>query len=214
MERFHFSLRTSALALAIAIGSSQFSAAHAESLSPDSMVKQLFTDVLQTVKSDKSLRTPGNSKLAGVVDTRIMPNIDFGRMMAAVVGPAWRQATPEQQKRLQEEFKALLLGTYGDALAQMEDKVLVVKPFKGAADDKEVLVRTEMRGGTDVIQMDYRLEKAADSPTGWKIYNLNIMGVWLVETYRSQFAQEISSKGLDGLIATLVDHNKSRGKKA
>ena len=216
MGRKHFTLckLTLALGTALVIASALPFSAHAEPLSPDGMVRQLFSEVLQSVKTDKSLRAPGNGKLATLVESRIMPNVDFGRMMAAVVGPAWRQATPEQQKRLQDEFKTLLLGTYGDALAQMDDKVLLVKPLKGSPDDKEVLVRTEMRGGADTIQMDYRLEKAADAASGWKIYNLNIMGIWLVETYRSQFAQEISSKGLEGLIASLSDHNKSRSKKA
>ena len=131
-------------------------------------------------------------------------------MTASAVGPAWRQATPEQQKRLQDEFKTLLVRTYSGALEQVNDQVITVKPLRAEATDNEVVVRSEVRGRGDPIQLDYRMEK---TPTGWKIYNLNVLGVWLVETYRSQFAQEINAKGVDGLIATLAERNRSNAAK-
>lgn len=121
--------------------------------------------------------------------------------------------TPEQQNRLQEEFKILLVRTYAGALSQIGDVSIAVKPVRAAADDRELLVRSEVKGRGEPIQLDYRLEKTADEGGSWKIYNLNIMGVWLVETYRSQFVQEINAKGVDGLIATLADRNKSNAKK-
>ena len=130
-------------------------------------------------------------------------------MTAAAVGPAWRQATPEQQKRLQEEFKILLVRTYAGALAQVNDQTILVKPLRAAAEDKDVLVRTEIVGRGDPIQLDYRLEKTPGDGAGWKIYNLNVLGVWLVETYRGQFAQEINAKGIGGLIETLAARNKT-----
>ncbi len=164
---------------------------------------------METIKSDKALAGDIN-KIVTLVDAKIMPNLNFARMTASAVGPAWRQATPEQQKRLQDEFKTLLVRTYSGALAQVSDQSIVVKPVRMAADDKEVVVRTEIRGRGDPIQLDYRLEKAADS---WKIYNLNVMGVWLVDTYRSQFAQEINANGLDGLATTLAQRNKSNAAK-
>ena len=116
-------------------------------------------------------------------------------MTAAAVGPAWRQATPEQQKRLQDEFKILLVRTYSGALAQVNDQIVSIKPQRSAPTDTDVVVRTEVRGRGDPIQLDYRLEKTPGQGAGWKIYNLNVLGVWLVETYRSQFAQQISDKG-------------------
>jgi phospholipid transport system substrate-binding protein len=131
-------------------------------------------------------------------------------MTASAVGPAWRQATPEQQKRLQEEFKTLLVRTYAGALEQVNDQVITVKPLRSTPADTEIVVRSEVRGRGDPIQLDYRMEK---TPTGWKIYNLNVLGVWLVETYRSQFAQEINAKGVDGLIATLSERNRSNAAK-
>jgi phospholipid transport system substrate-binding protein len=125
------------------------------------------------------------------------------------VGPGWRQASTEQQKRLQDEFKTLLVRTYAGALAQVNDQTIIVKPLRAAPEDKDVLVRTEVRGRGDPIQLDYRLEKTPGVGAGWKIYNLNVLGVWLVETYRSQFAQEINAKGIDGLISTLAARNKA-----
>lgn len=182
---------------------------HAAAEAPEVLITRVATDVLETIKSDKALAGDIN-KIVTLVDAKIMPNLNFARMTASAVGPAWRQATPEQQKRLQDEFKTLLVRTYSGALAQVSDQSIVVKPVRMAADDKEVVVRTEIRGRGDPIQLDYRLEKAADS---WKIYNLNVMGVWLVDTYRSQFAQEINANGLDGLATTLAQRNKSNAAK-
>jgi len=102
--------------------------------------------------------------------------------------------------------------TYAGALDQVSDQVVSVRPFRGSLDDKEVLVRTEVRGSGDPVQLDYRLEKTAGDGAGWKIYNINVLGVWLVDTYRTQFSQQINSKGIDGLIAALAARNKSNGK--
>ena len=135
-----------------------------------------------------------------------MPHVNFTRMTASAVGRNWRQATPEQQKRLQDEFKTLLVRTYSGALSQVKDQTVSVKPLRASPADTEVQVRTEIIGRGDPIQLDYRMEK---TPSGWKIYDLNVLGIWLVETYRTQFSQEISAKGVDGLIATLAQRNKS-----
>lgn len=179
---------------------------------PDVLVKRLSTEVLDTIKADSSIKAGDVNKIMGLVDTKIMPNVNFQRMTASAVGPAWRQATPEQQKRLQDEFKALLVRTYAGALDQVSDQTVTIKPFRGSAEDKEVLVRTEIRGRGDPVQLDYRLEKTPGQGYGWKVYNFNVMGVWLVDTYRTQFAQEINSKGIDGLIAALAARNKANAK--
>jgi len=173
---------------------------------PDALIKRVSTDVLDSIKADKSVQAGDMSKVISLVDSKIMPNVNFTRMTASAVGRNWRQATPEQKSRLQEEFKTLLIRTYSGALTQVRDQSLSVKPLRAEPADTEVVVRTEVLGRGDPIQLDYRMEKTA---TGWKIYDLNVLGVWLVETYRTQFAQEISAKGVDGLIASLAQRNKS-----
>ena len=180
---------------------------------PDALIKRLSTDVLDSIKADKNIQNGDVSRIVALVDQKILPNVNFQRMTASAVGPAWRQATPAQQKRLQEEFKTLLVRTYAGALAQVSDQTIQVKPLRAAPEDKEVVVRTEVRGRGDPIQLDYRLEKTPGQGSGWQIFNLNVLGVWLVETYRSQFGPEINAKGLDGLITTLTERNKNNARK-
>jgi phospholipid transport system substrate-binding protein len=180
--------------------------AQAADEAPDAMMKRLSDEVLAIIRGDKALQSGDIGRIMQVVDTKIMPNVNFQRMTASAVGPAWRQATPEQRQRLQDEFKLLLVRTYAGALSQISDEAVVVKPLRAAPTDTDVIVRSEIRGRGEPIQLDYRLEKTAG---GWKIYNLNVLGVWLVETYRSQFAQEINAKGVDGLIASLAERNRA-----
>ena len=182
---------------------------HAAEEAPDAWIKRLSTDVLDTIKNDKSLQSGNLPKVIALVDSKIMPNVDFQRMTASAAGPAWRKATPEQQKSLQEEFKILLVRTYAGALSQVSDQEVFLKPLRASPDDKEVVVRTEIRGRGDPVQLDYRVQKTPGQGAGWKIFDLNVMGVWLVETYRGQFAQEINAKGIDGLIETLAARNKA-----
>ena len=201
-------LRRQCLAL-MAVGLVFFSwSAHAAEEAPDAFIKRLSTEVLEVVKNDPAIKNGDVQRIGAVVDTRVMPHLNFQRMTASAVGPGWRQATPEQRQRLQEEFKQLLVRTYSGALTQIKDQTIQVKPMRSAEADTEVLVRTEIRGGPEPIQLDYRLEKTPGQGAGWKIYNLNVLGVWLVDTYRSQFAQEVNAKGIDGLIATLSERNK------
>ena len=184
--------------------------AYAQEEAPDALIKRLSVDVLDKIKADKTVQAGDMTKVMALVDSQIMPNVNFTRMTASAVGRSWRQATPDQQKKLQEEFKSLLIRTYSGALSQVKDQNINVKPLRAAAADTEVVVRTEVLGRGDPVQLDYRLEKVG---TGWKIYDLNVLGVWLVETYRTQFAQEINAKGIDGLIASLAERNKSNNAK-
>jgi phospholipid transport system substrate-binding protein len=186
--------------------------AYAAPEAPDVFIKRLTNELLDIVKADKTILSGDVTKIGVLVDQRVMPHVNFQRMTSSAVGPGWRQATPEQQKRLQEEFKALLVRTYAGAVSQINNQTIVVKPLRAAPDDAEVVVRTEVHGRGDPLQLDYRVEKSADAPSGWRIYNLNVMGVWLVENYRSQFAQEINAKGVDGLIASLVERNKANAR--
>jgi phospholipid transport system substrate-binding protein len=177
----------------------------------DAMILKLSTEVLDSIKADPAIRNGDRARLMALVDSKIMPNVNFPRMTASSVGPGWRQATPEQRKRLQEEYKILLVRTYAGALQQVDDMAVTVKPMRAAPEDKEVVVRTEVRGksAAEPVQLDYRLEKTPGEGRGWRIYDLNVMGVWLVQTYRSQFAQEVNARGIDGLISSLVDRNKA-----
>jgi phospholipid transport system substrate-binding protein len=185
---------------------------HAADEAPDALIQRLSTDVLETIRADNSIKAGDIGKIMTLVDAKIMPNVNFQRMTAAAVGPAWRQATPEQRQRLQEEFKTLLVRTYAGALDQVSNQTVTVRPLRSAPDDKEVLVRTEIRGRGDPVQLDYRLEKTPGEGAGWKIFNINVLGVWLVETYRTQFAQQINNNGIDGLSAALTARNKSNSR--
>ncbi|MEO8807197.1 MAG: ABC transporter substrate-binding protein [Burkholderiaceae bacterium] len=171
---------------------------------PDALIKEVSTDVLDSVRNDKSIKDGDVQKVISLVDVKVMPHVNFQRMTASAVGRYWRQATPEQQKKLQDEFKVLLVRTYSGALAQVRDQTVQLKPMRSSPADKEVVVRTEIRGRGDPIQLDYRLEQAAG---GWKIYDVNVMGIWLVENYRNTFSQEIGANGIDGLIAKLAERN-------
>ncbi len=181
----------------------------AADMAADAFVKQLSDEVVETIKGDKSFQAGNMTKLNALVDAKVMPHVNFRRITASAVGPGWTKATPEQQKQLQEEFKVLLLRTYAGALSQITDQTITVKPLRASPEDAEIVVRTEVRGKGEPIQLDYRLEKTTGVGSGWKIYNLNVMGVWLMETFRSQFSQEINAKGVDGLIATLKARNQA-----
>jgi len=194
-----------ALLMTVAAGASSLPA-FAQDEAPDAMVKRLSSEVLATIKADPAIQAGDVNRIVALVDSKIMPNVNFSRMTSSAVGRYWRQATPEQQKKLQDEFKTLLVRTYAGALGEVRDQTLSFRPMRSKPEDTEVVVRSEVRGKGDPIQLDYRLEK---TPGGWKIYDLNVLGVWLVETYRTQFAQEIGSKGIDGLIASLAQRNKS-----
>ena len=197
------------VALACGVAAAVAQPALAADEAADALIKRLSTDVLASIKADSAIKSGDTSRIIALVDSKIMPNVNFQRMTASAVGPAWRQATPEQQKRLQDEFKTLLVRTYAGALSEVNEQVITVRPLRAAADDKEVVVRTEVKGNGEAIQLDYRLEKTPGQGAGWKIFNLNVLGIWLVETYRSQFSQEINAKGLDGLITALAERNKA-----
>jgi phospholipid transport system substrate-binding protein len=210
MSRFLSRRTFTSVVLGAACAFGVLGVAHAADEAADVFIKRVSSDILDAIKADKTIHSGDVNKIVVLVDQRVMPQVNFLRMTASAVGPGWRQATPEQQKRLQEEFKVLLVRTYSGALSQVSDQTISVKPLRAAADDKEVLVRTEVRGKGDPIQLDYRVEKTADG--SWKVYNMNVMGIWLVENYKTQFAQEINAKGVDGLIASLAERNKSNAR--
>nr|WP_243457654.1 ABC transporter substrate-binding protein [Ottowia testudinis] len=181
--------------------------AHAQEEAPNAMIGRLTGEVLDTIKSDKALQGGDINRIMSVVDAKIMPNVNFTRMTAAATGPAWRQATAQQRQRLQQEFKTLLVHTYAGALRQVKNQTVDVLPLRAGAADKELVVRTLIRGQGDPVQVDYRMEKTPGQAPGWKIYDLNVVGVWLVDNYRPQFAQQINAGGVDALIKSLSERN-------
>ena len=179
--------------------------AAAEAVAPDALIKKVSGEVIEAVKADKAIQSGDVKPIMALVDAKILPHVNFQRMTASAVGRYWRQATPEQKTRLQDEFKLLLVRTYSGALTQVKDQVVEMKPMRSRPEDTEVIVRSEVKGKGEPIQLDYRMEKAGDT---WRIYDVNVLGVWLVENYRASFAQEIGASGIDGLITKLAQKNK------
>ena len=197
---------TTTTALMVLVAPAAVAAEAAAEQAPDAFIKAITDEVFAAVKSDKGIQQGDLRKVQALVDSKIMPNVNLQRMTASAVGRNWRQATPEQQKRLQEEFKSLLIYTYAGAAAQIKDQVIEYKPMRSRPDDTEVVVRTLVRNKGETIQLDYRLEKSDSG--AWKIYDVNVLGAWLVQTYQSSFAQEVTASGIDGLIGKLVERNK------
>ena len=172
---------------------------------PDALIKMVVSDVMSSVKSDPDIQKGNIPKIVDLVEKKIVPYTDMRRTTEMAMGPNWKKATPEQQNQLVLEFKNLLIRTYSGALSQLRDQTVQFKALRAAPDDKEVVVKTVVLGRGDPVPLDYRLEK---TDKGWKVYDMNIMGVWLVEAYRNQFSNQISQNGIDGLVKFLQDRNK------
>jgi len=199
-------------AAAVALSTSVLVApARAAIEAPDALVKRVSTDVIDSVKADKDIQSGNTRKIMDLVNTKILPYVDSEKMTAQAAGRFWRQATPEQQKQLAEEFRTLLVYTYAGALSQIKNETIEFKPFRADPADTEVEVKSQVnltRG--EPITLNYRLAKG---PQGWKIFDLNVLGAWLVETYKSTFASEIGKGGIDGLIKKLHDRNEQLANK-
>ena len=185
--------------------STVFAQAPDQTTPPDVLIKMVVTDVMTTVKSDPDIQKGNIPKIVDLVEKKIVPYTDMRRTTEMAMGPNWKKATPEQQAQLTSEFKNLLIRTYSGALSQLRDQTVQFKALRAAPDDKEVVVKTVVLGRGDPVPLDYRLEKTAN---GWKVYDMNIMGVWLVEAYRNQFSNQISQNGIEGLVKFLQDRNK------
>jgi phospholipid transport system substrate-binding protein len=173
---------------------------------PDVLIKRVSEEVLAIAKTDKQVQSGNQDRIMEVVRAKVLPHVNFQRMTQLTAGRYWREASPEQQQALTNEFKSLLIYTYAGAVAQIRNQTLEFKPMRAAPDDTEVEVRTaviQSRG--EPIQLNYRLEKG---PNGWKIIDVNILGAWLVQTYRNSFAAEIQKGGIDGLIKALAERNR------
>ncbi|HZF80850.1 MAG TPA: ABC transporter substrate-binding protein [Rubrivivax sp.] len=169
-------------------------------------MKQISTDVIEAAKADKGVQSGDLSRVQALVDSKVMPSVNFEVATRSAVGPQWRTATPEQRSKLQAEFKTMLLRLYAGALAQVKDQTVEITKTQPVQGSTQTIVQSEVRGKGEPIKLDYRLDKAGDA---WKIIDVNVGGIWLVQNYRSQFANEITKGGLDGLINTMVERNKA-----
>jgi phospholipid transport system substrate-binding protein len=173
---------------------------------PDQLIRRISEDVINIAREDEAVLRGNQQRILALVRQHVLPHVDFERMTSLAAGRYWPKATPQQQDRLTEEFRDLLVHVYSGAIGQVKNKQLVVKPLKANPRSDEVIVRSEViqKSGAEPIELDYRL---ANGPTGWKIYDVSVLGVWLVQSYRGTFASEISRRGIDGLIKTLDAKN-------
>jgi phospholipid transport system substrate-binding protein len=180
--------------------------AHGQEVRPDVLVKNVTEEVLAEIRKDKALQAGNAAKVGALVEAKIVPHFDFRRITQTAVGRGWRSATPEQRERLTEEFKTLLVRTYSGALAGYRDQVIEFKPLRASAADTEVTVKSLIRqAGAPPIAIEYDVAKA---DAQWKVYDVRIDGISLVATYRSAFAEEVSNRGVDGLISLLARKNR------
>ncbi len=197
---------TKFLAIALSVSALTFASTASAQEAPDALVKRISDDVINTAKSDKEIQAGNINRIVALVEEKILPYVDSERMTALAAGRYWRQATPEQQKQLMTEFRSLLIYTYSGALSQIRDQKIEYKPLRADPADTEVEVRSQViQSRGEPIQLSYRLEKLS---SGWKMYDVNVMGAWLVEAYKGTFNSEITKGGIDGLIKSLSDKNK------
>ena len=187
------------------VSSAIFAQTPDQATAPDALIKMVVTDVMTSVKADPDIQKGNIPKIVDLVEKKIVPYTDMRRTTEMAMGPNWKKASPEQQAQLVTEFKNLLIRIYSGALSQLRDQTVQFKALRAAPDDKEVIVKTVVIGRGDPVPLDYRLEKTAN---GWKVYDMNIMGVWLVEAYRNQFTNQISQNGVEGLVKFLQERNK------
>ncbi len=175
---------------------------------PDELVRAVTNEVLEIVRADKAIQAGDTERVIELVDAKVLPHFDFRRMTMLAVGRDWRNATPEQQDRLTDAFRTLLVRTYSNALTQYRDQTIDFRPLRMAAGETRVQVRTEVRQpGGQPVGVDYMLEQKADG--SWKVFDVIVAGVSLVTNYRSSFAEEVRVGGVDGLIRSLEDKNRS-----
>jgi len=182
--------------------------AQAPDMAPDALEKKVTDEVLTIIRSDKEIQAGNTRKVLDLVEAKVLPHFDFAHMTRLAVGTAWRQATSAQQQSLTNEFRSLLVNTYTTAFTQYRDQNIEYRALKVQPADKEVVVRSVIKqsGGGDPIDVNYSMEK---TDKGWKVYDVVIGGISLVQNYRSSFNSEIQKGGIDGLIATLANKNKT-----
>jgi phospholipid transport system substrate-binding protein len=177
----------------------------AQELGPEELVKKLTSDVMTSIKTDKDLAAGDKQKALKLAEEKILPHIDFQEATRLAVGRAWRDATPEQRKKLVDEFRSMLVRTYSNALEGYQGQEMKVLPSRNKAGDSEATVRNQFtRAGGKPVPIDYQMRK---TDSGWKIYDISVEGISLVLTYRSEFDQVVKQEGIDGLIKRLLQKN-------
>ncbi|HKU00475.1 MAG TPA: ABC transporter substrate-binding protein [Paraburkholderia sp.] len=172
---------------------------------PQVLIKTATQQVLDEVRT-KAIAPDDIPRIRGIVDRDILPYVDFRRTTQLAMGPHWRTATPAQQQQIVEQFQLLLIHLYAGALAQLKpDQQIDYAPLRRAPGDIDVVVRTFAQTSGNPVEIDYRLYK---TPQGWRLYDLNVLGAWLIQTYRAQFNEKIQQSGVDGLIQFLSSHNQ------
>lgn len=180
----------------------------ADTPEPEVLIRNTVDEVLAIVKRDKDIQAGNKKKVNELVDAKVLPHFNFTHMTRLAVGKNWRNATPEQKKNLEMEFRNLLVRTYATAFTTYQDQEVEVKPLKMANDATEVTIKTSiLNKGKPPLPVNYDMEKTA---SGWKVYDLSIEGVSLVTNYRGTFAEQIQKSGIDGLIKMLVEKNQAQ----
>lgn len=176
-------------------------------MGPDALAKSVSDEVLAIVRADKEIQSGNQKKVMDLVEAKVLPHFNFARMTQLAMGRNWRSASADQQKALTSEFRSLLVRTYATAFTQYKNETVEFKPLRMAPTDTDVIVRSQInRAAGQPVAVDYSMEKSAN---GWKVYDVKIEGVSLVENYRNTFNTEVQKNGVDGLIKTLADRNKS-----
>jgi phospholipid transport system substrate-binding protein len=176
-----------------------------DSSNPDTLIKTVTQQVLDQIKSDKQIQSGNINEITKLVNEKILPYTDFTRTTRLVMGRNWNTATPEQQKQIVEQFKMLLIRTYSGALAQVRNQTIQYKPFRASPDDTDVVVRSVVMNNGSPVELDYRLYK---TPQGWRVYDINVLGAWLIQAYQQQFNEQIQQHGVNGLVQFLTQRNQ------
>lgn len=195
-------------AFCLAVFSGSATAAEA---TPEELIGRLSVEVLDAIRALSGSGERNIADLVAIVNAKVMPHVDDARLTSSAVGRYWRRASPDQQERLREEFRQLIVRIYASALAQVNDQTVQVLPRRGSQGATRSIVRTRTQGQGEAIRIDYRLIHSAE---GWKVYDMSVLGVWLAQNYRSSFAREISAHGIDGLIQRLTEKNRTNNARA
>ncbi|MDE2613598.1 MAG: ABC transporter substrate-binding protein [Burkholderiales bacterium] len=204
-------LFNAAAALIVALAAFASATPARAELAPDALVRKISNDVLETARTDPAIQAGDIGKIMALVDTKVMPNVNFEVMTRSAVGPQWRNATPDQRHKLQGEFETLLVRVYSGALTQLKDQTVEITRTLPVQGSTQVVVQSEVRGKGEPIKLDYRLDKFDGA---WRIIDVNVGGIWLVQSYRSQFGQVLANGGVDALINRLAEQNKANSGKS
>jgi phospholipid transport system substrate-binding protein len=181
-----------------------------EFVAPDVLVKNVTTEVVELITKDREIRSGNRAKLIQVIEAKVLPHFNFNSMTALAMGQNWNKATPEQKKRLIEEFRTLLVRTYASALAAYSEQRFDFRPLRAKPTDTDVTVNVRvMQSGAQPVPIDYSMEKTS---SGWKVYDVMVGGVSLVANYRTEFNNTVREAGIEALIKNM--QSKNRGPEA